>query len=184
MSEDRPTYNGRHDARDSVALRDYFEALRRTDLENQAHVLAQLELRLQQRYDAQEGAVNAALLAAKEAVSAALLAAKEAVEKAEISQQRQNAGANEAKAMLTDTTSRMWPISEGQSAISALENKLTLVSESQRRELGIRIDNAENLVSQVQREAAGFQGRVVGVALGASALTSIVVFLIGKLVGH
>lgn len=43
------------------------------------------DTRYQQRYDAQQKALDAALLAAKEAVQAALLAAKEAVLKAELS---------------------------------------------------------------------------------------------------
>jgi hypothetical protein len=50
-----------------------------------AALLTEADLRYQQRYDAQQKALEAALLAAKEAVQAALAAAKEAVLKAEIS---------------------------------------------------------------------------------------------------
>lgn len=58
---------------ESVSLLDHIRSL-----------LLQMDLRYQQRFDAQQKALDAALLAAKEAVQTALLAAKEAVIKAEV----------------------------------------------------------------------------------------------------
>jgi len=55
-----------------------------TLLDHVLALLAQMDLRYQQRFDAQQKALDAALLAAKEAVQTALLAAKEAVIKAEV----------------------------------------------------------------------------------------------------
>jgi hypothetical protein len=57
-----------------------------------------MDLRYQQRYDAQNKALDAALLAAKEAVQTALLAAKEAVIKAEVATENRLTLLNELRA--------------------------------------------------------------------------------------
>jgi hypothetical protein len=59
--------------REFVSLREYFESL-----------LREMDLRYQQRYDASNLALNAALLAAEKAVATAMIAAEKAVQKAEV----------------------------------------------------------------------------------------------------
>lgn len=66
--------------------------------EHVAVLLAEVDLRYQQRFDAQQRALDAALLSAKEAVQAALLAAKEAVRKAEDSTEKRLVLLNELRA--------------------------------------------------------------------------------------
>lgn len=184
---ERPAPNGRNQGAIDVLY--YVEALRRndqrqreTDLLNQRESMASLELRLQQRFDAQEKGQVVALSAAKEAVTAALIAAEKAVEKAEVAQQRQNSGANETKAMLSDMIARMWPSLEGQAALRQLEAKQEAVMAAEHREQAavtagilIRLTNLENALSGDRGRGSAFTDlravAVLAVSLAAIILT-------------
>jgi hypothetical protein len=78
----------------TLTLRDYFERL-----------LAEMDLRYQQRFDAQGQALTAALLAAEKAVQTALTAAEKAVTKAEAATEKRFEGVNEFRQALSDQTS-------------------------------------------------------------------------------
>jgi hypothetical protein len=65
-------------------------------------LLAQMDLRYQQRFDAQGQALEAALLSAKEAVQTALTAAEKAVVKAETATEKRFESVNEFRATLSD----------------------------------------------------------------------------------
>lgn len=71
--------------------------------EHMAALLVEVDLRYQQRFDAQQRALDAALLSAKEAVQAALQAAKEAVRKAEDSTEKRLGLLNELRAGVATT---------------------------------------------------------------------------------
>ena len=117
---ERPTFGS-----DVIQIRDYFEELRRTDIQHWREILSQLELRLQQRFDAQENSVSTAMIAAEKAVNAALISSEKAVDKAEQAQATRNIVANEFRATLSDQNQLMWRREAGQAAIDALEDKMT-----------------------------------------------------------
>jgi hypothetical protein len=77
--------------KEPISLRDHFEAMFR-----------EKDLRDQQRFDAQERAVGAAMAAQEKAVTAAMAAADRAVQKAEAAADRRAEGQNEFRATLTD----------------------------------------------------------------------------------
>lgn len=76
-----------------IGLREYIEAL-----------LTQMDLRYQQRFDAQGQALTAALLAAEKAVQTALIAAEKAVDKANTANEKRFESVNEFRQALTDQT--------------------------------------------------------------------------------
>lgn len=82
------------------------------------------DLRYQQRYDAQQKALEAALLAAEKAVQAALVAAEKAVTKAELAAERRFESVNEFRGQLADQATLFMPRAEYESAHTALEDKL------------------------------------------------------------
>lgn len=65
-------------------------------------MFASADLRYQQRFDAQQGALLAALMAQEKAVSAALVAAEKAVIKAENASEKRFEAVNEFRGQLTD----------------------------------------------------------------------------------
>lgn len=67
-------------------------------------LLAEMDLRYQQRFDAQGQALTAALLAADTAVRAALTAAEKAVAKAETANEKRFESVNEFRKTLSDQT--------------------------------------------------------------------------------
>jgi phosphopantetheinyl transferase (holo-ACP synthase) len=74
-----------------VSLRDHF-----------ALAIEELDKRVDQRFEQNDKALQAALLAAKEAVAAALTAAKEAVDKAETAASKRFDSTNEFRGQLAD----------------------------------------------------------------------------------
>jgi hypothetical protein len=77
----------------AVGLKEHIEAL-----------LDQMEQRYQQRFDAQNQALTAALLASDKAVQTAMSAAEKAVAKAEIATDKRFESVNEFRATLSDQT--------------------------------------------------------------------------------
>lgn len=75
----------------------------------------------QQRFESQEKAVNAALIAAKEAVNAALSAAQTAVNKAEIANEKRLDNQNEFRGQLKDQASTLLPRTEAEARFKAIE---------------------------------------------------------------
>jgi hypothetical protein len=81
------------DRAEYVPLREHIGAL-----------LAEMDLRYQQRFDAQGQALTAALLAAEKAVQTALTAAEKAVTKAETATEKRFESVNEFRTALSDQT--------------------------------------------------------------------------------
>lgn len=67
-------------------------------------LLAEMDLRYQQRFDAQGQALTAALLAAEKAVATALVAQEKAVEKANVANEKRFESVNEFRKTLSDQT--------------------------------------------------------------------------------
>lgn len=82
----------------------------------------------QQRFEGQEKAVNAALIAAKEAVNAALAAAKEAVNKAETANEKRLDNQNEFRGQLKDQASTLLPRNEADIRFKAIESDLQRIN--------------------------------------------------------
>lgn len=101
------------DPDETVPLREYID-----------RVLADKDLRDQQRYDAQTKALEAAMVAADKAVQAALLAAEKAVNKAEVAAERRFESVNEFRGQLADQAKTFLPRLEYQVQHDALGDKV------------------------------------------------------------
>jgi hypothetical protein len=109
---------GRHanppdDKGDSVTVLDHIKAL-----------LAEMDLRYQQRFDAQTRALDAALLAAEKAVQTALATADRAVIKAETATEKRFDAVNEFRAAYNDVISQQMPRAEAEQRLSQLAEKI------------------------------------------------------------
>jgi hypothetical protein len=117
-----------------------------------------MDLRYQQRFDAQEAALRAALLAAEKAVGTALTAAEKAVNKAEISAEKRFEAVNEFRGQLNDYQAMLLPRTEYNAAHQALAEKIT--------DLSSRVDKTEGSTRgghQVWGYVAGAAGIVIAV---------------------
>ncbi len=96
--------------RESVALREYFEALRQADLD----------------------AINRRFVDAEKAVQSALAAADKAVNKAEIASEKRADASNEIRGAMIDAQAQFWTKVEGFS----LERRVVLLEEAINRAAG------------------------------------------------
>jgi hypothetical protein len=79
---------------------------------------------LQERYDTQTKALDAAFVAAEKAVQTALASAEKAVTKAETSAERRFESVNEFRQTLTDQAATFMPRAEAEQRVAALAEKL------------------------------------------------------------
>lgn len=86
--------------------------------------LAEMDLRYQQRYDAQRQALDAALLAAEKAVQTALTAAEKAVAKAETAAEKRFEAVNEFRGQLADQAATLVTRVEFNAATTAQNEKI------------------------------------------------------------
>lgn len=84
----------------------------------------------QQRFESQEKAVNAALIAAKEAVNAALSAAQTAVNKAEIANEKRLDNQNEFRGQLKDQAAQLMPRAEADAHFESIEKEMKRLSDT------------------------------------------------------
>jgi PBP1b-binding outer membrane lipoprotein LpoB len=110
-----------------------------TILDHVIALLAEMDLRYQQRFDAQGQALTAALLAAEKAVQTALIAAEKAVAKAETANEKRFESVNEFRKSLADQTANFLPRNEYGSAHQSLIDKLN--------DLAARVDKTEGRTS-------------------------------------
>jgi hypothetical protein len=92
-----------------------------------AHVMAllqQMDLRYQQRFDAQQKALDAALLAQEKAVQTAMIAAEKAVTKAEVAAEKRFDGVNEFRQLVTDLVREQMPRNEAEQRLAAMGEKV------------------------------------------------------------
>jgi len=114
---------------DEVSLREYFTALLAA-LETRVLVqFSEMDLRYQQRYDAQIKALDAALLAAEKAVTTALIAAEKAVTKAEVA-----------------TENRLTLLNELRSGVATME---------QMEAMGVRLAELKERLDRIEGRSSG-----------------------------
>lgn len=88
------------------------------------------DLRYSQRFDAQQKALQDALVGAKENVAAALAAAKEAVVKAEMAADKRFESVNEFRQTLSDQATTFMPRMESNARLDAMSEKIALLQSS------------------------------------------------------
>jgi len=88
------------------------------------NLIEERDLRYQQRFDAQEQALQAALIAAEKAVTAALAAAEKAVNKAETAAEKRFESVNEFRAQLGDQARTFAPREYVETQFDALDRRL------------------------------------------------------------
>jgi hypothetical protein len=120
--------------------------------------LAEMDLRYQQRFDAQESAMKTAFNAAKEAVNAALSASDRAVSKAELAAEKRFEGVNEFRETLGDQQRTLMPRSEVDVLMKGMNEK---------------IGKLEAAVLAKQSESAGVKGGW-GYAVGVLGLVMLI----------
>jgi len=126
-------------------------------------VLAELDRRYQQRYEAQQEGVAAALAAQEKAVNAALIAADRAVIKAELAAEKRFESVNEFRATLSDQAANLMPRLEAESRIQTVADKLAEVTNRLNRSEGKGTGLASAWAVAVA--VAGMTIGVAGVAL-------------------
>jgi hypothetical protein len=87
-------------------------------------LLAEMDLRYQQRFDAQSLALNAALLSAEKAVQTALIAAEKAVAKAETAAEKRFDAVNEFRGAYQDIIAQQMPRVEAEQRLTAMAEKI------------------------------------------------------------
>jgi hypothetical protein len=87
-------------------------------------VLAEMDHRYQQRYEAQQEGVAAALAAQEKAVAAALQAADRAVIKAETASEKRFDSVNEFRGAMADQTATLMPRVEAEARLASMTEKL------------------------------------------------------------
>lgn len=135
--------------------------------EHTATLLAEMDLRYQQRYDAQIKALDAALLAAEKAVDAALKAAERAVAKAEAAAERRFESVNEFRATLADQAAQLMSRAEAQALLDAVDVKLAALDEK----VDANSLRTEKMASATGGMKEGWQLLLGLVALAATAVT-------------
>lgn len=131
-----------------------------------AHIQFQIEdLRgmLQERYDTQTKAVDAAFKAAEGAVQAALASAEKAVTKAEVAAEKRFEATNEFRGQLSDQAATFLPRAEADVRIAAGDEKFISQSE--------RIGRIENIVATIQGRMIAYAG--IGAIVGSVATAFI-----------
>jgi len=134
-------------------------------------MLAEKDVRDQQRFDAQQLALRDALTAQEKAVNAALTAAEQAVQKAETAAEKRFDAVNEFRAQLADQAQTFMPRNEAQVLIDGQNDKIGGL-ETRINNLGISIEriNAASSGAQEQRtehRESGIDSRAV-IALAVS----------------
>jgi hypothetical protein len=122
-------------------------------------LLAEMDLRYQQRFDAQGQTLTAALLAAEKAVQTALIAAEKAVAKAETANEKRFESVNEFRKTLSDQTASF----PSRVELQALADRVS--------DLATRMDKTEGKSTGL---TAGW-GYLVGAVLLAGAVVGLIV---------
>jgi hypothetical protein len=143
--------------------------------------LKDMDLRYQQRFDAQQRALEDALQSVKEATRADLDAAKEAVNKAEKSNERRFDSVNEFRAQLADQASTFMTRREAEARLGALMEKLESLAAEHRRDLVTMREMADRLAAAsdvrlkvLESSGANLQGRLWALGAGIAMIVVVV----------
>ena len=115
----------------TITLQEHLKALRDADMAAQTRLENERDLRYQQRWEAQNKAVETAMIAAEKAVNAALQSAERAVGKADIATEKRFESVNEFRAQLADQSSTLLSRQEYLAGHKALDEKITSIKELQ-----------------------------------------------------
>lgn len=129
-------------------------------------ILEEMDRRYQQRYEAQQEGVAAALAAQEKAVNAALIAADRAVIKAELAAEKRFEAVNEFRATLADQAATLMPRAEAEARLLSMAEKLSEITNRINRSAG----NGEGV-----HQSWAVVVAVVGMAIGAGGLILAVV---------
>lgn len=140
-------------------------------------LLSEMDLRYQQRYDAQIKALDAALLAAEKAVQTALTAAEKAVTKAEVAAEKRFDSVNEFRQLVNDVISQQMPRSEAQQRLTSLTERIgretTSLSERMDRDVrGIMVS-----IDELKNDSISRAGRGTGLKDGWGYLVGLISFI-------
>ena len=108
-----------------------------TILQHLRALLVEMDLRYQQRFDAQGQALTAALLAAEKAVQTALIAAEKAVAKAETANEKRFESVNEFRKTLSDQTASFPSRVELQALADRVSDLATRMDKTEGRSSGL-----------------------------------------------
>lgn len=130
----------------TVSVREYFE-----------RIIRELDRRLTDRAEAQDKAVSAALIAAKEQTTQSFAASEKAIVKAENSQREYNQGHNDLSRKMEQQYSIMVPSSEAKLKWDSIDKDLIAI----RSEIGanreVSAKDINNLRQELMREIAGLR---------------------------
>ena len=107
-------------------------------------LIGEHDKRYEQRFLAQESAVQSALTAAEKAVNAALIAADRAVAKAEQAQERRNEATNEFRGQLADQAATLMPRREVETVLAALDARVKIIEGATERTSGRAAGSSES----------------------------------------
>lgn len=136
------------DQPDHISVLDHFTTL-----------LNEMDLRYQQRYDAQTKALEAALLAADKAVQAALLAAEKAVIKAETAAERRFESVNEFRGQLGDQAKTFMPRAEYIVQHQSLSDKVDVIAKTLSDRIDVNTKSINDSILSLNLYRADAQGR-------------------------
>lgn len=159
-------------------------------LQATARLQLETDRRYEERFQASQQALGAALIAAEKAVNAALAAADRAVSKAEAASERRFEGVNEFRSTLSDQAATLLSRAEGDvrfnglveacAAIADRINKLELAqSTNVRRDDIAKISNDIEKLRDTQTASAGKQSAYAVISAAAFALMALIVSIIG-----
>jgi len=112
------------------------DAIARSDIAHLRELVTAADKRYEQRFNAQESAVAAALTGQEKAIAAALSAAKEAVSKAEIASEKRFDSINEFRAQLRDQQNTFMTRIETEQRIDSLAAQLNLLQQRVDKDTG------------------------------------------------
>jgi len=172
----------------SVSLRDHVDAVLQKNADRNEEVFKQIDLRYQQRYDAQikaveaaflaqQTAMQAALLAAEKAVQTALQAAEKAVTKAEIAAEKRFDSVNEFREAYKDIIALQMPRAEAEQRLASLatasEQRFTANAEKAAEAL-LQINTLRNDAAAAKSKTTGY---VAALGSGLTILTVVMAIL-------
>jgi hypothetical protein len=87
-------------------------------------LLREMDLRYQQRFDAQQQALDAALLAQEKSVQTAMIASEKAIVKSEVAAEKRFDGVNEFRQLVTDLVREQMPRIEAEQRMASMAEKV------------------------------------------------------------
>lgn len=155
-------------------------------ISRQADIASEMDRRYQQRFDAQQQALQDALMAQEKAVNAALAAADRAVLKAEVASEKRFDSVNEFRATLADQAASLMPRGEAEARLGNLGDKVIDLATSFRdRADVVRAQHSADITAlrdEIQKGLASvlsFQDRTVGRDHGYSNVWAVAVGVCG-----